>query len=56
MKKVWVVEKMDYTDEESGRHVWGVTNTEVSGYGHDTFLTQIEARGYALEMNQEEAN
>jgi hypothetical protein len=54
MKK-WVVEKMDYKDEETGRYVWGVRNSLVEGYGHDTFDTQTEARLYAHDMNEEEA-
>ena len=55
MKKIWVVEKMDYRDEETGRYVWGVRNSSVEGYGFDTFDTQAEARDYAHDMNEEEA-
>lgn len=54
MKKIWVVEKMDYKDEETGRYVWGVHNSNVEGYGYDTFDTQEEARDYAREMNEAE--
>lgn len=51
MQKVWVVEKMDWKDEETGRYVWGVRNSMVLGYGYDTFDTEAEARNYAHEMN-----